>query len=155
VTNGPRTEHPVELSTWNVQEYEIEDGDGDKAVILFRPLTHGWRTRHLEISLNLQRAAEAAGALKGDSGGDEEAQPSSEQLEILLKAQSDAESSISQFRKHLFGDLVVGCRNLTINGNEPSREELVEAILMLEDLAEGLSNHILRLGQVSEDEGKD
>ena len=33
----------MELSTWNVQEYELTDSDGEKAVILFRPLTQGWR----------------------------------------------------------------------------------------------------------------
>ena len=53
----------MELSTWNVQEYELTDSDGEKAVILFRPLTQGWRTRHLEITLGLQRAAEKVAEL--------------------------------------------------------------------------------------------
>jgi len=146
----------VELNTWNVQEYEITDGDGDVAVILFRPLTHGWRTRHLEISLNLQRAAEVADdAQKGAEGAVEGEEVSSGRIEALLKAQGEAERSISAFRESLFGDLVVGSRNLTINGEEPDRAALVQAILALEDLAEGLSAHILRHGQLSESEGKD
>jgi hypothetical protein len=142
----------VELTRWNVQEYELTDGNGDIAYIMYRPLTQGWRTRHLEISLNLQRLAEK---LTGAQGLPEGEVPSNEQYEELVKAQMEAEGVLSEFRKDLFGDLIVGCRNLTINDKEPTRAELVQTIVSLEDLSESLSTHILSSGQISEAQGKD
>lgn len=143
----------MELTKWNVQEYELTDEDGgDTAYILYRPLTQGWRTRHLEISLNLQRVGEKLSGAQALQGG---AEPTSEQYKGLVEAQIQAEEVLSTFRRGLFGDLVVGCRNLTINEKEPTTEELVEALLGLEDIGEALSTHILSSGQISEAEGKD
>ena len=142
----------MELTRWNVQEYELTDGNGDTAYITYRPLTQGWRTRHLEISLNLQKLSER---LTGARDFPEGELPANEQYEELVKAQVDAEAVLSEFRKELFADLLVGCRNLTINDKEPTRDELVQAVNALEDLGESLSTHILSSGQISEAEGKD
>ena len=142
----------MELSRWNVQEYELTDAEGETAVILYRPLTQGWRARHLEISLRLQRAAARveAAAKGGDDGS-----PSEEQMEALIAAQGEASEVVLRFRQDLFSDLVVGCRNLTINDEEPSLEDLVEALLSIEELGDGLSDQMLRSGRISADEGKD
>lgn len=142
----------MELTRWNVQEYELTDGDGETAYILYRPLTQGWRTRHLEISLNLQRLSER---LTGARDLKEGEVPTNEQYEELVKAQVEAEGVLSEFRKGLFADLIVGCRNLTINEKEPTRDELIQTVVALEDLSESLSTHILSSGQISEPEGKD
>ena len=73
----------------------------------------------------------------------------------ILEAQADADRVVSEFRLGLFSDLVVGCRNLTINDKEPTRDELIQALLGIEDLGESLAAHILAAGQISEPEGKD
>jgi|TARA_R110000824_G_scaffold137112_1_gene301150 hypothetical protein len=142
----------VELSTWNVQEYELTDSDGEKAVILFRPLTQGWRTRHLEITLGLQRAAEKVAELQE---GVSEAPPSKEDFAALIAAQTNADEVLSQFRGELFRDLIVGSKNLTIDGEVPSRDDLILAVIGIETLGQGLAQHIISEGHVSESEGKD
>jgi hypothetical protein len=142
----------VELSTWNVQEYELTDSDGEKAVILFRPLTQGWRTRHLEITLGLQRAAEKVAELQK---GVTDEPPSKEAFKALIDAQANADEVLSQFRGELFRDLIVGSKNLTIDGEVPSRDDLILAVIGIESLGQDLAQHIISEGHVSESEGKD
>ena len=142
----------MELTTWNVQEYELTGDGDDKAYILYRPLTQGWRARHLKVSLRLQRAAERLVSAQNSA---EDNESDGELYGEILEAQADADRVVSEFRLGLFSDLVVGCRTLTINDKEPTRDELIQALLGIEDLGESLSAHILAAGQISEPEGKD
>ena len=141
----------MELSTWNVQEYELTDSEGDKAVILFRPLTQGWRTRHLEVTLNLQRAAEEVESLQKDLS---DGPPPPEALEAFISAQASADEVLAQFRGELFRDLIVGSKNLTIDGEIPSRDDLILALMGIESLGQDLAKHIISEGHISESEGK-
>ena len=141
----------MELSTWNVQEYELTDSEGDKAVILFRPLTQGWRTRHLEVTLNLQRAAEEVESLQKDLS---DGPPPPEALEAFISAQASADEVLAQFRGELFRDLIVGSKNLTIDGEVPSRDDLILALMGIESLGQDLAKHIISEGHISEAEGK-
>jgi hypothetical protein len=141
----------VELNTWNVREFRMEDASGDTAVILYRPITHGWRTRHLELSLRIQKAVTG---LSEATQGDPEAL-SEGAIEGVVASQQEAHEMMARFRGDLMRDLVVGCRDLTINDEVPSRDELLEALVQLEDLSADLCAHIIEEGSVSEEEGKD
>ena len=141
----------MELNTWNVREFRMEDASGDTAVILYRPITHGWRTRHLELSLRIQRAVSGLSeATQGDPGDLSEVV-----IEGGVESQQEAHDMMSRFRMEMMRDLVVGCRDLTINDEVPSRDELLEALVQLEDLSVDLCSHIVGEGTVSEEEGKD
>ena len=140
----------MDLSTWNVREYKLESGD-DVAFVLYRPITHGLRTRHLELSLRLQAAVTAL----GDAGGEEGGLPDEEKIEAVLASQVEAEKIMSAFREELLTGLVVGCRDLTLNDKVPTRDELLVALLSLEDLATALCAHIIDEGTIGEEEGKD
>ena len=73
----------MDLSTWNVREYKLEN-DGEVGFILYRPVTHGLRTKHLELSLRLQGAVSAI----EEAGEREEGElPSDEQIEKILASQ--------------------------------------------------------------------
>jgi hypothetical protein len=141
----------VELNKWNVREYKLEDAQGDAAFILYRPITHGWRTRHLELSLSLQRMV---GDLSRASDGQEDSM-SEEDIATVVASQQEANEALARFRAELISELVVGSRDLTINGENPSRDDLVEALMMLEDLSVDLCAHIVSEGSVGDDEGKD
>ena len=120
----------MELNRWNVREFKMEDASGDTAVILFRPITHGWRTRHLELSLRIQKAV--SGFSEVTQGDPEELSEGA--IEEVVASQQEAHEMMSRFRADLMRDLVVGCRDLTINDEVPSRDELIEALIQLEDL---------------------
>jgi len=140
----------VELNRWNVREFKMEDASGDTAVILYRPITHGWRTRHLELSLRLQKCvSELAAATQAD-----EEDVSEERIAGIVESQQEANVLMSEFRASMMRDLIVGCRDLTINDEVPSRDELLEALIVLEDLSTDLCSHMIEEGTVSEDEGK-
>ena len=62
---------------------------------------------------------------------------------------------MARFREELLSGLVVGCRDLTLNGEAPALKELLVALLSLEDLASELCSHIIEEGSIGEDEGKD
>lgn len=136
----------MDLNKWNVREFKLEDPDGDVAFILYRPITHGWRTRHLELSLGIQRTI---GSLSPGDG-----EPSPEDIDAIVASQQDANRLLTQFRSEVLSDLIVGCRDLTINDEVPSRDDLVEALMLMEDLATDLCAHIIEEGSVSEEEGK-
>ena len=51
--------------------------------------------------------------------------------------------------------LLVGCRDLTINDEVPTREELVGVVISLEDLATDFCSHVMEEGSIGEVEGKD
>lgn len=139
----------MDLSTWNVREYRLESGE-DVAFLLYRPITHGLRTKHLELSLRLQGAVSSiSDAQDGDSV------PSEEQIAAVLSSQGEASKIMGRFREELLSALLVGCRDLTIGEKVPSREELLEVVLSMEDLSSSLCSHILEEGSISEDEGKD
>lgn len=140
----------MELNRWNVREFKMEDASGDAAVILFRPITHGWRTRHLELSLRIQKAV--SGFSEVTQGDPEELSEGA--IEGVVASQQEANEMMSRFRADLMRDLVVGCRDLTINDEVPSRDELLEALIQLEDLAADLCLHIIEEGSVSDGEGK-
>jgi len=140
----------VDLSTWNVREYKLESGD-DVAFVLYRPITHGLRTRHLELSLRLQAAVTALGEAGTEDGG----LPEEERIVAVLDSQVEAEKIMSRFREELLSGLVVGCRDLTLNDKVPTRDELLVALLSLEDLATALCAHIIDEGTIGADEGKD
>ena len=140
----------MDLSTWNVREYKLESGD-DVAFVLYRPITHGLRTRHLELSLRLQAAVTALGETGTEDGG----LPEEERIVAVLASQVEAEKIMSAFREELLSGLVVGCRDLTLNDEVPSRDELLVALLSLEDLATALCAHIIDEGTIGEGEGKD
>ena len=141
----------MDLRTWNVREYKLESGE-DVAFLLYRPITHGLRTRHLELSLRLQGAVSLlSDAQDGEEGG----APSEEQIAAVLSSQGEASKLMGGFRAELLSALLVGCRDLTIEEKVPSREELLEVVLSMEDLASSLCSHILEEGSISEDEGKD
>jgi hypothetical protein len=141
----------VDLSTWNVREYKLEN-DGEVGFILYRPVTHGLRTKHLELSLRLQGAVSAI----EEAGEREEGElPSDEQIEKILASQGEAQEILARFRGELISALVVGCRDLTVEEKVPSREELVEVMSSLEDLATDFCTHVMGEGSIGEDEGKD
>jgi len=140
----------VDLSTWNVREFKLESGD-DVAFVLYRPITHGLRTRHLELSLRLQAAVTALGEAGTEDGG----LPEEERIVAVLDSQVEAEKIMSRFREELLSGLVVGCRDLTLNDKVPTRDELLVALLSLEDLATALCAHIIDEGTIGADEGKD
>lgn len=140
----------MDLSTWNVREYKLESGD-DVAFVLYRPITHGLRTRHLELSLRLQAAVTALGEAGTEDGG----LPEEERIVAVLDSQVEAEKIMSRFREELLSGLVVGCRDLTLNDKVPTRDELLVALLSLEDLATALCAHIIDEGTIGADEGKD
>ena len=141
----------MELNRWNVREFKMEDGSGDTAFILYRPITHGWRTRHLELSLRLQKCvSELSAATQGDAED-----VSEERIAEIVQSQQEANGLMSDFRANMMRDLVVGCRDLTINDESPSRDELLEALVLLEDLSIDLCAHMIQEGSVSDDEGKD
>ena len=128
----------------------MEDASVDTAVILYRPITHGWRTRHLELSLRLQKCvSELSAATQEDAE-----YASEERIAGIVQSQHEANTLMSEFRANMMRDLVVGCRDLTINDEVPSRDELLEALLVLEDLSTDLSSHMIGEGTVDEDEGK-
>ena len=140
----------MDLSTWNVREFKLESGD-DVAFVLYRPITHGLRTRHLELSLRLQAAVTALGEAGTEDGG----LPEEERIVAVLDSQVEAEKIMSRFREELLSGLVVGCRDLTLNDKVPTRDELLVALLSLEDLATALCAHIIDEGTIGADEGKD
>ena len=141
----------MELNRWNVREFKMEDASGDTAVILYRPITHGWKTRPLELSLRLQKCvSELSAATQGD-----EEDASEERIAGIVQSQHEANTLMSEFRSSMMRDLVVGCRDLTINDEVPSRDELLEAFVLLEDLSIDLCAHMIQEGSVSDDEGKD
>ena len=51
--------------------------------------------------------------------------------------------------------LVVGSRDLTIDGEVPTHQQLVDLMIKLEDPAMELMNHILEEGRVDDEAGKD
>lgn len=142
----------MELTQWNVREFNLEDASGETAFILYRPITQGWRTRHLEISLTLQKAGDRVLKQKEEANDDS---PDREALSALVESQREALEVMGRFRDSLLDDLVVGSRDLTINGQEPTREQLIETVKGIEELAEKLTLHIITEGTVSSDEGKD
>jgi len=142
----------VDLSTWNVREYKLESGE-DVAFVLYRPITHGLRTRHLELSLRLQAAVSDLGETGADAK--DGSPPDEERIEGILASQMEAEKIMSRFREELLSGLVVGCRDLTLNDKVPTRDELLVALLSLEDLATALCAHIIDEGTIGADEGKD
>jgi hypothetical protein len=143
----------VELNKWNVREYELTDEEGEKAYILYRPMTQGWRAKHLEVSLRLQKAigkVQGGAALVEDPEG-----LSEEQIEELVESHAEAMRSLINFQREMLLDLVTGCRELTIDGESPSPETLVDALVTLEGPAADLVRHIVQEGSVSAEEGKD
>ena len=143
----------MELSTWNVKEYRIADPEGNEATILYRPITQGWRARHLESSLHAQKAF-------ADVGGaatllEEEKTLSEDEIASVVGAQRRAYEALVSFQREMLGALVVGCRDLTFEGEAPTPERLVEVLIQLEEPALELMNHILAEGQIGDDEGKD
>ena len=142
----------MELNKWNVREFKIEDEDGDHAFILYRPITQGWRTRHLEVSLKIQRSFSTLTQQRESVSGSESL--TEEQIEGIVKAQSETQRLLSGYQEELLTDLVVGCRGLTIDGIEPEQKALVQALIGMEDIAISLCSHIAEEGSVSEDEGK-
>ena len=143
----------MDLNKWNVREFKIEDDTGDSAFILYRPLTQGWRTRHLEVSLKIQRSfsvlQDQQEQLKGE--GDT---LSDDSIGEIISAQSETQGLLMSYQKDMLMDLVVGCRDLTIDGEEPTKEVLVGAIISMEDIAASLCAHIAEEGNVSDEEGK-
>ena len=128
----------------------MEDTSGDAAFILYRPITHGWRTRHLELSLRLQKCvSELAAATQGDAED-----VSEERIAEIVQSQQEANVLMGEFRTSMMRDLVVGCRDLTIHDELHSRDELLEALVLLEDLSTDLCSHMIEEGTVSQDEGK-
>ena len=142
----------MELSKWNVREFKIESGDGEYAYILYRPITQGWRTRHLEITLKIQKAfAELVRSRDALKGADD---VSDDEIQSVVLAQQETQDLLEGFQKGMLSDLIVGCRELTIHGKEPSREVLIETVLMMEDIVNDLCNHIADQGTLGEEEGK-
>lgn len=139
----------MDLNTWNVREYKVESDD-EVGFILYRPITHGLRTKHLELSLRLQGAVStlAEADLTGET-------PTEERIVAVLASQTEAAEIMARFREELLSGLVVGCRDLTLNDEVPTLKELLVALLSLEDLASELSSHIIEEGSIGEDEGKD
>ena len=143
----------MELSKWNVKEYRIADPEGNEAVILYRPITQGWRARHLETSLQAQKAfakvGEASSLLEG------EAVLSEDEIQTVVSAQKGAFEAMTRFQRDMLQALVIGSRDLTINGQEPEVSALIDLMVELEEPATELMNHILEEGSISEPEGKD
>ena len=106
----------------------------------------------MEISLTLQKAGDRVLKQKEEANDDS---PDREALSALVESQREALEVMGRFRDSLLDDLVVGSRDLTINGQEPTREQLIETVKGIEELAEKLTLHIITEGTVSSDEGKD
>ena len=143
----------MELSTWNVKEYRIADPQGNEAVILYRPVTQGWRARHLESALHSKKAFSDVGGAASLLEAEEPL--TDEQIETVIRVQKGALDALSSFQRSLLEALVVGSRDLTIEGEEPSPQELVDLMIKLEDPATELMNHILEEGRVDDEAGKD
>ena len=143
----------MELSTWNVKEYRIADPEGNEAIIFYRPITQGWRSRHLESSLHAQRAFSDVQGVSASIEGKEDL--SEEDIVSVVAAQKKAVDALSRFQREMLGALVVGCQDLTIGGEPPSVQELVDLMVKLEEPATDLVNHIIEEGTIGDDEGKD
>lgn len=103
------------------------------------------------MSLRIQKAV--SGFSEATQGEPEELSEAA--IESVVESQQEAHEMMSRFRMEMMRDLVVGCRDLTINDEVPSRDELLEALVRLEDLSVDLCAHIVGEGTVSEEEGKD
>ena len=143
----------MELSKWNVKEYRIADPEGNEAVILYRPITQGWRARHLESALHSQKAFADVGGTATLLEGEDPL--TDDEIASVVKIQKNAFGLLSGFQRDLLEALVIGSRDLTIDGEEPTPKELVDLMIQLEDPAMELMNHILEEGRVDDEEGKD
>ena len=143
----------MELSKWNVKEYRIADPEGNEAVILYRPITQGWRARHLESALHSQKAFADVGGAASMLEGEEPL--TEEEIATVVKVQKNAFNLLSDFQRDMLSALVVGSRDLTIDGEVPTPQQLVDLMIKLEDPAMELMNHILEEGKVDDEAGKD
>ncbi len=142
----------MELNKWNVREFTLTDDEGSVAYISYRPITQGWRARHLEVSLRLQRAM---GRVTSGAALVEDPESLSEtQIEELVETNSEAMRALIEFQREMLLDLVVGSRELTVEGKSPTVEELVDALVVLETPAADLVKHIVEEGSISDEEGK-
>ena len=107
----------------------------------------------MESSLHAQRAFSDVQGVSASIEG--KADLSEEDIVSVVAAQKKAVDALSRFQREMLGALVVGCQDLTIGGEPPSVQELVDLMVKLEEPATDLVNHIIEEGTIGDDEGKD
>jgi hypothetical protein len=108
------------LDAWNVETVTLTDAEGNKARVLHRPVTTGWKARRNALLLQLM-----GDAPKQPEDGAEQAEWV-EWWNAAAKSSKSAARDWEEFARDMLGDLLVGTRDMhDADGNDISAADLI------------------------------